>query len=640
MTDQPLFLDTSLRLEKVAGAEVRLSEDPSVWQREIAAELYKQAPFVSAFSVNIILDKVNPERGYGMGMAKITTSSAQIIVPVLVRDRMLKPIDIFFVGGVAQPLTEDRLRRATFTTAPVSLTNDRYSSNQGMVSALYPPLRTSFGFGNEMTVAADQLQKLALLREIAPTIPLDAREKVAAAVDESPALRHALTVNPAFASAVLEILDAPVVEKVAESPTPTVVQLERTRSGYMLKHASLDAYAPSMEPVPGLQAQSMFGKDVRSMKPGDTKTFSTDQAAPAPSAGEPLPITSYGRYTCWDAKTNKALVGTVFPLLSYEGKASGMLLFLPSGEEGASGFAIQDRIAGMPADGDPTQLNIGMTPLEKAPVGDGFPIIMAGDVPLAYLPVEVSTVSNTQGNVSLHGTSALGEEILLNAVEELKLPQVSKDGIAVPASAKWFALEGEALHLMEEPFAAITQQQGQGAASEATVRGGQGGSYDVSGAPVAGLPSQETSQLKTAAAKFLLVGLGLDEEQVSHVLETADDLGTVKVAGLRTAYPPRPLIKKAAKSLNITSLVFDLIKEAAVIDDYDSVDKALSLGFLSEENLESFRSHLPTLDSGVTKLCELLLAARIGMTQIPEQALERAVKAMDKVVTALRGMQN
>jgi hypothetical protein len=49
----------------------------------------------------------------------------------------------------------------------------------------------------------------------------------------------------------------------------------------------------------------------------------------------------------------------------------------------------------------------------------------------------------------------------------------------------------------------------------------------------------------------------------------------------------------------------------------------------------TYVGYLPVIDSTQSKLCELLLGARVGM-DLPAAALERAVRAVEEVIESLK----
>jgi hypothetical protein len=114
--------------------------------------------------------------------------------------------------------------------------------------------------------------------------------------------------------------------------------------------------------------------------------------------------------------------------------------------------------------------------------------------------------------------------------------------------------------------------------------------------------------------------------QAAHHLITAEQMmhGAVKHASRELSQYP--------------DLRRDLVKEAAVIPDPAAVDTILSLGFINDENLRTFISYLPKIDESQKKMCELLLASRLGIKDIPGSAVEKAIRSTEEVITGLKGL--
>ena len=67
-----------------------------------------------------------------------------------------------------------------------------------------------------------------------------------------------------------------------------------------------------------------------------------------------------------------------------------------------------------------------------------------------------------------------------------------------------------------------------------------------------------------------------------------------------------------------------------------AVDTVLWLGFINPENIGVFISYLPALDEAQKKMCELLLASRLGLRDVPTMALEKAIKATENSIEGLK----
>ena len=79
-----------------------------------------------------------------------------------------------------------------------------------------------------------------------------------------------------------------------------------------------------------------------------------------------------------------------------------------------------------------------------------------------------------------------------------------------------------------------------------------------------------------------------------------------------------------------------MLKEAASLDYPLSVDRVLSIGFLNPENVSTFVSYLPEFEDTLSKLSELLIASRLGLSNVDTGALERVTRHLDRVIDGLR----
>lgn len=199
---------------------------------------------------------------------------------------------------------------------------------------------------------------------------------------------------------------------------------------------------------------------------------------------------------------------------------------------------------------------------------------------------------------------------------------------------------------MESPDAWHTPRDTKEAFACVELRHGGDGTFAVTGLPVEKLAADATQFLNLDETLFLLGGLGVN---LQHAQEK---IGQAAAWSRPVAVPVGRYIKtaaavvsesraKAASALGAFADVLpllrkDLVKEAAVIPDPTAVDTVLSLGFLNPENLGTFIGYLPVLDAGQKKLCELLLASRLGMKEVPMGALEKAIRSTEEAIEGLK----
>lgn len=158
------------------------------------------------------------------------------------------------------------------------------------------------------------------------------------------------------------------------------------------------------------------------------------------------------------------------------------------------------------------------------------------------------------------------------------------------------------------------------------------------------------SDLTTQEAMTILKLVGVKQSQATGILKTAIDnalteRGPVTVYGIRGDYLNDQITPKLEKKARIKSLMkeyaeslrVDLIKEASVLSNPEAVDVVLSLNFINEDNLNNYIEHIPQMESMNSKLAELLVASRMGLTDMDEGALKKSIGGLSSVI---RGLEN
>ena len=60
--------------------------------------------------------------------------------------------------------------------------------------------------------------------------------------------------------------------------------------------------------------------------------------------------------------------------------------------------------------------------------------------------------------------------------------------------------------------------------------------------------------------------------------------------------------------------------------------------FINPENLSTFIGYIPNLEEAAEKLAEMLLYSYLGMKELPEGAVEHAMKGMEEVLVGLKSL--
>jgi len=656
MFDQPLFLDKALDFgqEKLAGMLTRLGDNSDMWPQEIVQEAHKQLPYLGDFEANVVLDKVDEERGFAFGSVEVRPKSSmtpeeeratsplkKVHIPVVVKEQMMSPFDIFMIGRKFQHLTESRLRSALLRP-DVFDTPRRKPFDISLIQDLQPPYRDGWGSGIKLGSAV--IERLPILPQLNGRILLDHQERITKLAEVDPSfyaqLRNAPEgVKAAFASAFQLAPTSPTktAEYIADNMKATVVQIQGQANGKALvKWANADMYAPQAAEVPMDVAQDLYGaQDVRPMLEGDGSITASPDATVKKTLEleEVSNANQFGLWQVQDLQGNE-LIGWVFPsLLSLDLQPLPLALF-----SNGSQYAVQDQIAGKVA-GKSTDIPKGI------PKGYGCLYYIDHGTAKAFVPMTItSSARGPDGMVKYIGSLETGEEATFSFIDGLKtVARVGQAEYMVPSTMNWMPLRGRTeLVTQASMFAKVASRQWVG---EVDIVGDHG-VFSFRGAPIAKIASDQTKFICQRDAEFLAVALGMEESFAKEALAKASRGELVKVSGLRTLTPPsekmaaaRAQVVKDLAELDPPIRNFFLAKEAAWLDDALTADRILGLGFVNAENVATFVDMLPGLEATSSLLSELLLAVRLGMKDIPEAAVERMLAALEDVIRGLRTLQ-
>lgn len=688
-----LFIQPDVRIEKLAAA-VDLPEDPNAWPKEILDELYKQVPYIADFHPHVEMSKVNPERAYGLGhvlvanqppaqpenqfqsanveMQQMMSASLRSIrIPIIIKDGKLAPFDLFINdSGKVIPLTESRLRQALFRPQMFDITSDT-PGDQSTINQLYPPNRQSFGYGSGAMQMAKmgsvleeylikELEKTdpgfrrpatvktacgtifhktaSLLKEIAPTMLAADQDAFCSALNRDPGLRAGFHKNAAATQAAVRTIltaDPYSAEKTASvlaHVKPSVVQITKEANGYAVKTANRDFWNPKVEHVHRGELVMRFGEKI---------ALATDQAggvtlgqggvAEEPETRPMEPCTQPGTYRVFDVE-GKELIGTVIPnLIDLDGETVPLTLFT-----NGSQATVQGEIFGAVASQEAA--------LPEGPVGGtGAFFSMGPEGLVAIIPMTLeSSYAMPEQPSTFSGETYDGRPVEVSVQPNIQMPTATGEGkLIIPETWRWTSLEGASQVSLAGGPEAPPDMSPEKMGSHVQIRS-DGSTFSFSGPAIEKVAQDERSFVDLDGAMFLLAALGVD--QGYGVTKLAHALSGSRPETLRVGHSITPAQEVTSwayetareKIASLPKLKKDLIKEAALIADPMAVDTVLSLGFINDENMMTFVSYLPTIDDSQLKMCELLLATRLGVSEVQEAALERAIRATEEVLEGLR----
>lgn len=421
---------------------------------------------------------------------------------------------------------------------------------------------------------------------------------------------------------------------------PSIIQVQKRTEGYMVKSANHFMWSPKEELVDRGEVVRRFG--VKLAQDVDTSGAVTMQdeegVVGEEEANEMAPVETFGLYKVKDTQ-GAEYVGFVVPeLIDTTGDTVPLALFT-----NGSHTAVQADIEGEPA-GQGSNLPSG-------PVGGyGAFYTLADDGSVKMtIPLELGGSFTDQEQPKVwEGTTLDGSPVEVSAQPNIQEVMSSGEGrMLVPETWNWLPLDGsEAISLIggeaEEAVPELDEPESEEKMSQVVVRS-DGQTFSFQGPPVEKLSSAERDFLDLDSAMFLLAGMGVHQvhgtEKLATVI-TGLNSATVKCGRLLSTREEQVKEAMARASDMLERLPQlkqpHLLKEAASFPDPTTVDTVLSLGFINPENILTYVSYLPDIEDSQTKLCELLLGTRLGLSNIQASSLERAVRSLEETIEGLK----
>tara|TARA_Y100000004_G_scaffold194705_1_gene259927 strand:- start:3077 stop:5278 length:2202 start_codon:yes stop_codon:yes gene_type:complete len=133
---------------------------------------------------------------------------------------------------------------------------------------------------------------------------------------------------------------------------------------------------------------------------------------------------------------------------------------------------------------------------------------------------------------------------------------------------------------------------------------------------------------------------GVTNDEIDTIAKMANGSAVDIYSDLNTPHPVKDLSEAVEKGFDerMAEIKIDtnLVKEAAVISDKGTVDAVLSLGLLKKDNVLEFVNLLPQYEAVMGELAKLLIISRLGLSNIPETAVSKAMVALTRVILLLK----
>lgn len=629
----------------------KLDNDTNVWPEEIIQKLRERAPQSAGTNCMVKFMKKDDENGTATGSVIINTPTAAVTVPIIIKDFTLYPLDVMIAKGKILPLTPDYFSEATATNQVFNRIEE-YPTYGGLGrfedanlwNAIYPP----------------SLGRYAYASAGYPMLDL-----ISDKLDGTP-LKEWLKDNPEYAVGFYKNGHAPLIKKLANLkpvnmnefshgahsliPNIRVLKLEGPNK-YTLLSSSDKVFSPAFEALTREDAHKFMSTisdcvqdDINEVDQNGEKVLA------APTGGDvilaqkqyekPEEAKEYDHYSV--KKSNGVSVeGVVIPkVVDFNQKPVNLKIFI-----GKTMSTIQPNIWGVRLQ------NSRFHPPEANPrVGQTGTFIYQPDKShaLATIPVAIRSLTEDCGCICIKAQDLLGNgyRLKLNPNLDLKRIAQSADGSYVlPAGhhgMKWVVMEGFG-EVTNSAESYNIKTAGQVLTNKPVKLSPNGYDfYTLRGVDkYAQAAGWDHTNLDRAQTKFLLACLGCPQEKIAKAFEVARRVGVAEMHSLNfiptvqekiaEARPKAAALIKAAKETKR-----NLLKEASYIDNAQTVDALLSLNFVSPDNIAKFVGKLPHFKATISNLASSLIASRLGMKEIPEEA---AAVAMSRLIEVVDGLE-
>jgi hypothetical protein len=487
---------------------------------------------------------------------------------------------------------------------------------------------------DKFNAAAGDNKKASLLANLLPTLPahrfIAFTEKLAADPDmaysykQSSLCKTALRLLTSFEPVSAETIAA----KTASEISPTVLQIRAHADGrYTVKAANHQCWAPAETERSRADLVRLFGSKIvlAADQAGSVTMAGVGDSGPEPSEETPKVLSSFGVYKVRSVG-GKELVGYGWSeLIDLHGNMQPVQFFTNGSES-----ALQPEICGVDAG------NGGALP-EGSPGGHGVWVRRLPDGSVqATVPVDAQVPVRMKGDESVTCTSFLGESVRVMISPRVRRPTRIGDDLLLPEGTRWMPVDKtKAVRLCQDPSEWETRKE----ASAFAQLEYNGGTFWLD---IPAAPKLAARGVGPEDVLFVLGGFGVSPAVGVEKL-AASIHAPVRVALQRDITFAEDAIasaslKVASRYASVRVPEVDLWKEAAFMPDATTVDAVLSLGFLTPDNARTFVDAMPYLEEAQVRLGGMLLASRLGQSELPTEAIERSMRGMEDVLASLRDM--
>jgi hypothetical protein len=658
-----LFIDTP---EMEDASLVQLESDSATWPELIIQKFKERIPQASSMNMMVKFMKQDDENGVATGSIIVNSNSKAAVIPIIIKDFMMYPLDIMIAEQKLLPLTSD------YWDAIFGSKNDVFSKieefptygglgrfeDANLWNAAYPPSLGRYAYASAGGYPIlEAISETINGKEFKEFLTNPANEKTAARLLS----REHKDVVVKLAN--LQPVNMNEYRQGADNLIPRSVAMLRKEgpNKYTLLSNYDNVFNPSIVPLCNEDLHTRIGKisdhvddDINEVDQNGEKMLIVPQPHDPvflAKADEEIPeeAKEFDHYSV-KTKTGVSVEGYVIPtVIDFDQKKVDLKIFI-----GKTMSTLQPNIWGVRVKNSRFSLD------SKAPrLGQSGTFVYQPDKShaLATIPVTIKEITQRVTDtgepcdqIQLKVIGLAGQPYMLTLAGKTsdtnKILKASTGNYILPPNMKWIPMDdfGEVTNSAEDysvKQAAFTKTD-----HPVYIIHTGFNQYSVKGLDkYAAACNWDKTNLDEYKVKFLLHSLGVGETKLAQILKQAHRRGDAEIHNLRfiptasekvaTAVPKAEKIVKFARKLKT-----NLAKEASYLENAQTVDALLSLNFITPDNITKFVSKIPQLKSAISTLASCLIASRLGIKEIPEQATSTALLRLVEVTKGLEMLRS
>ena len=677
---------------KVAG--IKLPKNSMDWNEAIIKQFYKEVQYISPnYGVDVVVNDIDDNAGYAKGSMVVWNNGKKVNYPIIIKDWELSPFDTFVIddkeSGDSLYISSNKynLERAlsdadigVLTNSPSTYTDDDVKMPGGVSP-------------KESRVAMGSVQQNSSFNKVSfdwlSTASSDHLEKFSEELQKSPGIRHSFIENNP--DLITKIIDMGETKKVVPRDTEKGVldtlnvfkrkQVETITDGEMFDTRNLElitppalaevrlSIAPTMEDVMG-SGDTMIDRYTIAANGSKCKGVVVDHKYIDSTLKEKLFLSECGKKYI----IGKEIYGVEFNASPDEFDSAVKVIpkKIPITGFDNNHLSGVDKVFPKTPDNINRQVSIDNTDSNygyECDFDNGKLIVLYG-ASKAWEAINMGSVKYTRKIVESREvyTPRNNEEGYVLIKANIASPQIVETTnspiyrvvagrnkiLLIPESSIIISTSNmsNVTKYMLTPESPIDRTFDKAGIRKVALEIGING-YKIAGAPIASLKKiagmTNYDEFSTREAITALYTIGMSKEAANNALNTliktaaSGKSNYIKIYGVNDDYITSDSYDSMQKEASISKLLgeyadsirVNLIKEASVIKDPEVVDNVLSLNFINEDNIKEYAKYTDELEDTRNKLSEMLVASRMGLKDVEESALKKAIDGINEVIKGL-----